>query len=74
MKNKPHSFAGYIIPVRQGRAYALKSICFGMANPIGPRLQRAAPWPLDTDLFPNKKTAQAAADKLNHYLNATPPW
>jgi hypothetical protein len=73
-KHRLNPFLGYIIPVRKGRCYILKSMTCGMVAPIGPRLHRAEPWPLDTDTFPTKEQALIAADKANQYLNATPPW
>jgi len=41
-----------------------------MVNPIGARLHRSTPWPLDTDTFSTQEEAQRAADQANNYLGA----
>jgi len=65
-----HICLGVITPVKQGRKWVLKSLCAGMVNPIGPRLHRSTPWPLDTDTFSTQGEAQRAADQANNYLGA----
>jgi len=70
---KSNPFLGYITPVKEGRKWVLKSVCAGMVNPIGPRLQRAAPWPISGEVFKTKEEALKAADKLNKYLEANNP-
>ena len=66
--SKVSSYLGYITAVKEGRKWVLKSVCLGMVNPIGPRLQRAGVWPISGEVFKTKEEALEAADKLNRYL------